>query len=144
MGQLTPAQAEERLHQILANITILDEIEQRRILLVQMSEHLTWLKDHRNDPKSWGAINRTFKLVSDQIERTNINVEDISTKLATDHARYFIDGFLIGFEKALKKMQESHDEIVIDEEEVLELTQIGVAASQEYLEKVTVRSGATD
>lgn len=142
MGQLTPAQAEERLHQILANITILDEIEQRRILLVQMSEHLSWLKEHRADPKSWGAINRTFKLVSDQIERTNINVEDINTKLATDHARYFIDGFLIGFERALKGLTDRHDEIVIDEEEVLELTQLGVEASQEYLDRVTVRNAA--
>lgn len=142
MGQLTPAQAEERLHQILANITILDEIEQRRILLVQMTEHLDWLKEHRGDPKSWGAINRVFKLVSDQIERTNINVEDINTKLATDHARYFIDGFMIGFERALKKLGEDHDEIVIDEEEVLELTQIGAEASKEYLEKVTLRANA--
>lgn len=140
MGQLTPAQAEERLHQILANITILDEIEQRRILLVQMAEHLAWMKEQRKDPKSWGAINRTFKLVSDQIERTNINVEDINTKLAVDHARMFVDGFMIGFDKAMKVLAERHDEIVIEEEELLELTQVGIETSKEYLEKVTVRA----
>lgn len=141
MGQLTPAQAEERLHAILRNITILDEVEQRRILLVQMTEHLEWMREQRKDSKSWGAINRTFKLVSDQIERTNINVDDINTKLGVDHARMFVDGFLLGFERALKTLQENHDEIVIEEEEVLALTEVGIKTSQEYLEKVTVRPG---
>lgn len=141
MGQLTPAQAEERLHTILRNITVLDEVEQRKILLVGMTEHLDWMKEQRKDPKSWGAINRTYKLVSDQIERTNINIDDINTKLGTEHARMFVDGFMLGFEKALKSLQDSHEEIVIEEEEVLELTQIGLKTSQEYLDKVTVRAG---
>lgn len=141
LGQLTPAQAEERLHHILRSITILDEVEQRRILLIQMTEHLEWLKKNRDNPKSWGAINRTFKLVSDQIERTNINVEDISTKLGVEQARMFVDGFMLGFERTLKVLAERHDEIVIEEEEVMELTQVGVKASQEYIEKVTARPG---
>ena len=139
MGQLTPAQAEERLHQLLASITVLDEIEQRKILLVQMSEHLEWLKQHRDDPKSWNSITRTMKLLSDQVERTNVNIEDVSAKLATEHARYFIDGFMIGFEKALKRLQDQHEEIVIDDDEIMELTEIGVKASHEYVERVTVR-----
>lgn len=137
MGQLTPAQAVERLNQILDSVTILDEVKERRLLLIQMAEHLEWMKEHRGDNKAWGAISRMFKLVSDQIERTNINIDDISTKLAVEHARYFVEAFMMGFDKMLRAVSE-RDDIIIEEHELLELAQVGAKAAEEHLDRVTV------
>jgi len=139
MGKLTPAQCVDRVKTILESKTMFDEVEERRILLIQMSEHLDWLKTQRNNEKSWSSIARMYKVVSDQIERANVNLTDVSTKLATDHAQYFIEGFMVGFEKMLKSIKETQ-EIEIDDEEVVELMQVGAAASQEYVDRVTARA----
>ncbi len=99
LGRLTPAQCAERVNHLITSKTTLDEVQERRLLLIQMAEHLDWMKEQRSNPKSWGALNRAYKLLSDQIERTNINVGDINTKLASRYAEYFVNGFTIGFEK---------------------------------------------
>lgn len=139
LGRLTPAQCAERVHHLLTSKTILDEVQERRLLLIQMAEWLDWLKTQRDNPKSWAAISRTMKLLSDQVERSNINVSDVSTKLATEHARYFVDGFTLGFERVLKALGE-RDEIVIEEDEIQELLEIGAHASHEYIERVTQKN----
>ena len=139
LGRLTPAQCAERVHHLLTNKTILDEVQERRLLLIQMAEWLDWLKGQRDNPKSWAAISRSMKLLSDQIERSNVNVADISTKLATEHARMFIDGFTLGFEKVLKSLSE-REEIVIEEDEIQELLEVGALASHEYIERVTQKN----
>lgn len=136
LGQLTPAQAQARVLEILDSKTILNEIQERRMLLIRMSEHLDWMQEQRNNPKAWGAIAKQFKLVSDQIERANISLTDVSTKLAADQAGYFVEGFVVGFDTILKRLLKEN-EIEIDEEEIIELMQVGTAASQEYVERVT-------
>lgn len=136
MGKLTPAQCLERVNYLLDAKTPSDEIRERRLLLISMAEHLDWLKTKRDDPGSWSSLARMYKVLSDQIERTNINVSDMSTKLASDHARFFMDAIAIGFDKVIKAITE-RDEIVIPDEEVIELLEIGASASGEYLEKVT-------
>ena len=137
-GQLTPAQALDRAHTLLDEVTIFDEVKERRLLLIQMAEHLAWMQEQRENPKSWASIPRIMKLVSDQIERANINIEDVSTKLAAEQARMFVEGFVRGFDFSLRDFAERH-EIVIDEEEVLELTQSGAVRAEEYLDKVTAK-----
>lgn len=136
LGKLTPAQCLERVNELLDSKTILDEVKERRLLLVQMAEWVDWLKSKRDDNASWAAINRAMKLLSDQIERANINITDVSTKLATEHARYFADAISIGFEKVIRAIAE-RDDIIIEEDEVMELMQIGTGASAEYLDRVT-------
>lgn len=139
LGQLTPAQCAERLKELLSSKTVLDEVQERRLLLVQMSEHLDWIKNRRNDDKSWSAISRMFKLVSDQIERTNVEIEDISTRLSEAHAQYFIDGIMVGMQKVFDFMRE-RDMIVVDAEDQVEMIEVGVHASSEYLQKVTAKN----
>lgn len=136
MGMLTPAQAEARVQEILDSKTTLTEIQERRLLLVQMAEHLDWISDQKHDPKSWGAIAKMFKLVSDQIERSNVSLTDVSTKLAAEQAGYFVQGFVVGFDMILKRLG---DRLEIEEEEVVELMQAATKASQEYVETVTVK-----
>lgn len=135
LGMLTPAQAVDRLNEILESKTVLDEIKERRILLVRMSEHLDWLMDqHQGNEKAWGAIAKQFKLVSDQIERSNLTLTDVSSKLGTEQASYFVQALVIGFEAILKKLE---DKLDIPEEEVIELMQVGAKASGEYVDTVT-------
>ena len=135
LGMLTPAQAVDRLNEILESKTVLDEIKERRILLVRMSEHLDYLmKGHQGDEKAWGAIAKQFKLVSDQIERSNLTLTDVSSKLGNEQAAFFVQGFVVGFDATLKKLDER---LSIDEEEVIELMQVGTKASEEYVESVT-------
>lgn len=134
-GMLTPEQAQNRVLEILESKTILDEIQERRILLVRMSEHLDWMMDQKGSDKSWSAIAKMFKLVSDQIERSNISLTDVSTKLAADQARMFVDGYMMGFNALLKKLKDK--EIELEEEDVLELVRVGADASSAYVETVT-------
>lgn len=136
LGKLTPAQCLDRVNQLIDSKTTLDEVRERRLLLVQMAEWVEWLKSKREDTTSWAAINRAMKLLSDQIERSNVNLTDVSTKLATEHARYFADGYVLGFEKVLRVLAE-RQEIVIDEDDIQELMEIGASTSSEYLERVT-------
>lgn len=143
MRQLTPAQCKVRLNELLTAKTQLDEVQERRLLLIQMAEHLDWLKRMRDNEKAWPQISRMMKVLSDQIERTNISVGDINTRLSAKYAEYFVTGFTIGMEKMLKAVVErtGHEEI-LEVELVEEVAQIGVEASQEYLTKVTVREDA--
>lgn len=143
-GQLSPAQAHDRVKQILESINVYDEVEERRLLLFRMSKHLDFMEEQKHNPKAWGAINRTFKLVSDQMERSRLNVADISTKLSQDHARYFVEGYMQGFNALLNVMSErlALEEIVIEEDEIQEMAQVGVKNAQEYIEKVTARDEA--
>lgn len=134
LGMLTPAQAVDRLNEILESKTVLDEVKERRILLVRMSEHLDWLEKQRDNDKAWGAIAKQYKLVSDQIERANITLTDVSSKLGADQAGFFVEGFVVGFEAILKRLD---DRLAIDEEEIIELMQVGTKASEEYVEGVT-------
>lgn len=140
LGQLTPAECLDRVKTILDSKNIWDEIEERRLLLIDIAEWLDWLKDQRDNTKSWQAINRALKLMSDQIERSNINVNDVSTKLAAAHAGYFTEGYLAGFNKVLDLLREREIiEAEIEDDEMFELVKAGVDESQEYLKKVTVR-----
>lgn len=136
LNRLSPAQALERVTHLLDSKTIYDEVRERRLLLVQMAEWVDWLKEQRDNPKAWGAINRGMKLLSDQVERANINVDDVSTKLAEEHARYFAEGFSRGFEAIIKLISEKND-VIIEDDEVLELMEAGAEESQEYIERVT-------
>lgn len=139
LGQLTPAQCIDRVKTLLSSRTILDEVEERRLLLISMAEHLDWMRDQRENPKSWNAIARSYKLLSDQIERTNINVNDISTKLAEDHAAIFVSGISLGIEAALREIAR-RSEVTIESEEVPELMQIAAGAAQEYIGQMTQKS----
>lgn len=136
LGQLSPAEAEDRLHRLLNEVTILDEVEQRRLLLIDMADHLAWMKTKRDDPKMITALNQAFTMVSKQLDKANVNVADISTKLATDHAQYMVDAFMSGFSQILRVI-ESRGDIIIEEGDVKELIQIGIKSSQEQIAKVT-------
>ena len=143
LGKLTPAQALSRVKELLASKTVYDEVEQRQLLLIEIAEQAAWLKEHRDEfrgsPTVLSALNRSYKILSDQIERTNINVNEINTHLATRHAEYFMSGFLRGFDAMLTALTKRDDEIVLEVEEVQELMQLGTAAAQEYVERVTVQ-----
>lgn len=139
LGQLTPAQCIDRVKTLLESRTVLDEVEERRLLLISMAEHLDWLRDQRENPKSWNAIARSYKLLSDQIERTNINVNDVSTRLAASHAEYFVNGFMIGFDKALSTIAASTDQ-PIDAEVVSLAIEAGVVEAKSYIDGVTLKS----
>lgn len=138
LGKLSPAQCVDRVHQLLEMKTSLDEVKERRLLLVQMAEHLDWMKEQRHNPKAWSSIAQMYKLVSDQIERSNVNLTDVSSKLGADHAQYFVDGFMVGFERVLRVLKEEHG-ADIDEEIVLEVMESGMTESKDYVDRVTLK-----
>lgn len=139
LRQLTPAQCAVRVQELLDSKTVLDEIQERRQLLISMAEHLEWLRDQRDNPKSWNAIARSYKLLSDQIERTTINVNDVSTKLAEAHASMYVEAYMLGFNALLKALVE-RDVIDVEPEAVKELAAIGIAESSRYLESQTQKA----
>jgi hypothetical protein len=72
------------------------------------------------------------------LERSHLNLENVSTRLAESHAEYFISGFLRGFEEMLLRVQAETGEI-LEAEVVQEITSAGARVAQEYLETVTTR-----
>jgi hypothetical protein len=145
LGQLTPAQCVDRLHHLLNSRTILDEVQERRLLLISMAEHLDWLQSKRGDKDSWAAIGRGYKLLSDQIERTNVNVTDVSTKLAESHAQTYVEAYTMGFNALLKILAE-RDMLEVEPtlDEVQELMMIGIAESSRYLEANTQKADSNE
>lgn len=141
MRQLTPAQCAVRVAELLESKTTLDEAQERRLLLISMAEHLEWLRSQRDNPKTWNVIARSYKTLSDQIERTNVNVADVSTKLAEAHAGTFVEAYMLGFNALLKVIAE-RDIIEIEPEEVKELAQVGVTEASRYLATQTQKSVA--
>lgn len=139
-GQLTPAQAIDRVKTLLASQDVYSEVEQRRLLLLQMAEFMDYMQEQAqdaNNPAAWSALNRTFKLISDQIERTNINIDDVSTKLGKAHARYFIEGYMEAFYEILAALRE-RQMLVLEAEEVKELAQVGLERGMQYIDTVTL------
>lgn len=142
-GQLSPAECLVRVREILTSKSQLDEVMERRLLLIDMAEHLAWLKNQRDDKDSWTHISRVYKLLSDQIERANLNVADVSTKLASMYAEYFVTGYTMALERVVKSISEQTGNTEIIEAEVVEeASRQGIAVAQGYLEKVTVREDA--
>lgn len=138
LGQLSPEEALDRLHWLLDNVTILDEIQERRLIAIDMAEHLAWLKENRENPKMVASIPRMYTILSNQLDKTRINIDDVSTKLAEAHATYYTEGFLLGFNKVLEMLRERDIiEGELDDSEILELVQSGIGESSEYLKKVT-------
>lgn len=141
LGQLTPAQAQARVYAILEEIGVYDEVQERRLLLIKMSKWVDEMMKKKDDIKAWAQINKGLDMVSKQLEKSNINIADVSTHLAKEHARYLIDSLVLGF-TAMLDAQKNEDEIVIDDDRVIELTQVGAAAATEYIETVTETVGA--
>lgn len=138
LRQLSPAECAVRVQDLLNSKTVLDEVQERRALLIGIAEHVEWLKTKRDDPKTWGNISRGMKLLSDQIERTNLNIDDVSTKLAEAHAQTYVEAYMRGFNALLDVMAE-RGIITVEPGEVAELTQLGISASSEYIQGQTQR-----
>lgn len=136
-NELSPAQALARVHELLNAISIHDEVDERRLLLIRMGQ---WLDDlqttHGKNLKAAGAINRAFKLVSDQLERSKINIQDVSTRLGEAHAEMFVTAVLKCAEEIIRRTQDESGEI-LEAEVVQEITSAGASVAQEYLETVT-------
>lgn len=138
-GQLSPAQAIDRVKVLLSSSDVYSEVEQRRLLLLQMADFVAYLKEqaHSDNPQAWAALNRGFKLLSDQLERSNINIDDISTKLGKAHARFYMEGFMQGFTEIINVLNEKNI-IELDAEEMKQLAHTGVERGMDYIESVTV------
>lgn len=139
LGQLTPAQCIERLQYLTTHRVTLDEVQERRLLVFAIAEHLEWMKAKREDPKTWAHINRAYKLLSDQVERTNVNIADVSTKLAEAHAQTYVEAYMLGFNALLKTLVE-RDMLVIEPEDAQELVTLSIAESSRYLDAHTQKA----
>lgn len=135
-NEMSPAQALERVKFLLNSIDIWDEIEERRLLLVAQRNWLAHLEEHKNNEKAWGPINKAYEMVAKQSEKTRVATSDISTHLAKAQAEYYVEGFTRGVETALREFAKRND-IDIEDQEVMELVQVGIEPSTEYLDKVT-------
>lgn len=138
-NELSPAQALARVHELLKSMSIYDENDERKLLYIRMGKWLDDLQEtHGKNLKAAGAINRAFKLLSDQLNRSQANLDDISLRLGEKHAEYFVKGYLKGFEEVIRRVQDESGEI-LDAEVVHEITSAGASAAQEYVETVTSR-----
>ena len=124
---------------LLSSKTPLDEVQERRLLLINMAETLDWFKTMKHNDKAWPQISRMLKIMSDQIERTTISIEDVNTKLSSQHAEFFVNALTIGLDRAVKALAESTHGEIIEAEIVEDATREAVESAQEYMKQVTAR-----
>lgn len=138
-GQLTPAQAIDRVKALLASQDVYTDLEQRRLLMMQMADFIDYLREqaYADNPAAWAALNRSLKLLSDQIERSNIDIDDVSTKLGRAHANYYIEGYFQGFLEIVEILK-SRGVVELEGEEMKEIARAGVERGMNYIEHVTV------
>ena len=138
-NELSPAQALARVHELLKSMSIYDENDERKLLYIRMGKWLDDLQEtHGKNLKAAGAINRAFKLLSDQLNRSQANLDDISTKLGETHAQMFVTAVMRGVEEVVRRMQEESGEI-LEAEVVQELTMAGADEARKYVATVTSR-----
>lgn len=136
-NELSPAQALARVHELLKSMSIYDENDERKLLYIRMGKWLDDLQEtHGKNLKAAGAINRAFKLLSDQLERSRVNVDEISLRLAEKHAEYFVTGYRKALDEVLSRIQDESGEI-LEAEVVQEITSAGALVGMEYVETVT-------
>lgn len=138
-GQMSPAQAVARVHELLNASTIYDEVQERKLLLIRMGKWLDDLQErHGKNLKAAGAINGAFKMVSTQLERSKINIADVSSKLSADHAEFFVTALIKASDLIIERIQNQTGEI-LDAEFIGELTQAGAEEARGYMKTVTAR-----
>lgn len=90
LGKLTPAQCVDRVKVILSSRDVWTEIESRQLLMSQMQDHLTWLQENRENEKVLSSIPRMYKLVSESLDKSRINLDEVTNRINDTQARLLV------------------------------------------------------
>lgn len=90
LGHLSPAQCVDRVKEIVESMDVWTEVESRRLLMFQMQEHLDWLHDNRENDKVLSSIPRMYKLISESLDKSRINLDEVVNMITSTQARLLV------------------------------------------------------
>lgn len=117
-GFLTPEEALLRLKQLLSDTNPLDDVEERKLLVLDARRVMGILNDsvEAGNTQAIETYRKYLTTVADRLDKAMVNVDAISTKLTTAYAQVMADSVLAAFEAMPKALEERG--IVLDMEEV--------------------------
>jgi len=118
-GQLSPERARMRLEELLDDSDYLTYVRERRLLILNMRELLdTTAKDalKGNDSNARRMYLDTLKAIADRLDKTQINLDDVSTKLSSAFAQVMAEAIGNAFDAIPKALQTRG--MVLDMEEL--------------------------
>jgi len=118
--QLSPERARMRLEELLDDSDYLTYVQERRLLILNLRELLdTTAKETLKtgaDNNSRRIYLDTLKAIADRLDKTQINVEDVSTKLSSAFAQVMAEAIGNAFDAVPKALQTRG--MVLDMEEL--------------------------
>ena len=117
--QLSPERARMRLEELLDDSDYLTYIQERRLLILNLRELLDTTSKHAlkgNDSDARRMYLDTLKAIADRLDKTQINVDDVSTKLSSAFAQVMAEAIGNAFDAIPKALQTRG--MVLDMEEL--------------------------
>lgn len=124
--QLTPEQARARLETLLDESDWLTYVQERRLLVLNMRE---LLNSATKDAVTGGDANArrlyldTLKAIGDRLDKTQINLDDVSEKIEEAHGRFWFASLAAGLQAMGLELERRG--ITIPKDEIVEVLTVG-------------------
>lgn len=128
-GMLKPEQARARLEVLLDESDWLTYVQERRLLVLNMRELLdTTSKDalKAGDSNARRMYLDTLKAIADRLDKTQINLDDVSDKIEESHARFWFASLAAGLQAISVELERRG--VSVPKEEFVEVLTIGSEA----------------
>ena len=128
-GQLSPERARMRLEELLDDSDYLTYVRERRLLILNMRELLdTTAKDalKGNDSNARRMYLDTLKAIADRLDKTQINLDDVSEKIEEAHGRFWFASLAAGMQAISVEFERRG--VTLPKEEMFEVIAIGSEA----------------
>lgn len=100
-GFLTPEEALLRLKQLLSDTNPLDDVEERKLLVLDARRVMGILNDsvEAGNTQAIETYRKYLTTVADRLDKAMVNVDAISTKLTSAYAQVMADAIVAAFNK---------------------------------------------
>lgn len=134
-GWLTPEQAALRLKELLSG-DLLSDLEERKLLLLDARIFLSQLQDDVNmgDAKARTEYLKALRFVAERLDKSELSVDLISTKLSTAYAQVMASAIQLAFERAAFELEKRYQ---IPQGEAREVLMIELPVAVAEIEKNT-------
>lgn len=127
--QLSPERARMRLEELLDESDYLTYIQERRLLVLNMRELLdTTAKDalKGGDSNARRMYLDTLKAIADRLDKTQINIDDVSDKIEEAHGRFWFMSLAAGLQAMSTELERRGIEVPKDQ--FVEILSVGSEA----------------
>ena len=135
--QLSPERARMRLEELLDDSDYLTYVKERRLLILNLRELLdTTAKETLKtgaDNNSRRIYLDTLKAIADRLDKTQINLDDVSDKIEEAHGRMWFTSLAAGLQAMSLELERRGN--YVPKEQVVEILSVGSEAGLAELER---------